>query len=155
MTDPRKPSSRTGLQPPAQPRPDPHTAHLTLHHRASAELETRRRGIAQSSGIRMVLGLAGLASASALASAMLPSVLPQPSAVTTMDTSAVAADPTAQPQPSVIHVTHVITLAPGQTLPPDAAANMAPTTPTPTPRATPRPTPRVIIQTVTRQSGKP
>jgi hypothetical protein len=155
MADPRKPAPRLVAQPPARPRPDTHPAHLALHHRAGAELETRRRGTAQSSGVRMVLGLAGLASASALASAMLPSVLPQPTVVTTMDTSAVAADPTALPQPSVIHVTHVITLAPGQTLPPDAAASTTPVPATPTPRATPRPTPRVIIQTVTRQSGKP
>ncbi len=155
MTDPRKPGARPGPHPPARPRPDLHPAHLTLHHRAGAELETRRRGTAQSSGIRMVLGLAGLASASALASAMLPSVLPQPTVITTSDTSAVAADPTAQPQPSVIHVTHVVTLAPGQTLPPDAAVNVTPVPATPTPVATPKPTPRVIIQTVTRQSGRP
>ncbi len=156
MADPRKPGVRPGPQTQARPRPDSHQPHLTLHHRAGAELGDRRRAGAQSAGVRMVVGLAGLASASALASAMLPSILPQPAAVTTIDTSAAAAaDPTAQPQPSVIHVTHVITLAPGQTLPPDAGVNTTPAPATPAPRATPRPTPRVIIQTVTRQSGRP
>ena len=56
---------------------------------------------------------------------------------------------------SVIHVTHVVTLQPGQTLPPDALVNSTPGPATPTPVATPRPTPRIIIQTITRQSGKP
>ncbi len=151
MTDPRMPRSSPGPQP--LPRPDSYAPHLSLHHSARAELEARRRrGLAQSSGVRMVLGLAGLASASALASVMLPSILPQATVVTTGTTSADAVTTVQQPEPSVIHVTHVITLAPGQTLPPDASANW---TPGPTPRATPRPTPRVIIQTITRQSGKP
>jgi hypothetical protein len=102
----------------------------------------------------MVIGLAGLASASALVTAMLPSIAPQPTAVTvSVDTA--ATDPTQQPDPSVIHVTHVVTLKPGQTLPPDALVNQTPAAATPTPKATPRPTPRVIIQTITKQSGKP
>ncbi len=155
MTDPH-PGARPAPQRQERPQPDSHAARLALHHRASAGLEPGRRGTAQSSGVRMVIGLAGLASASALASAMLPSVLPQPTVVNTVDTSAAAAAaPTVGPQPSVIHVTHVITLAPGQTLPPDAGVNMTPVPATPTPRATPQPTPRVIIQTITRQSGKP
>jgi hypothetical protein len=153
MTDPRNSGARPGPLPPMRPRPNPH---VSPHPAGRAGLEIRRRGVPQSSGVRMVFGLAGLASASALASAMLPSVLPQPQVVSTVDTSAAAAaDPTQQPSPSVIHVTHVITLAPGQTLPPDAAVNQTPAPATPTPRATPRPTPRVIVQTVTRQSGKP
>lgn len=159
MTDHRDPRARLGPQPPLRPRSGAHAQHLSLHHRARAELEARRvRGPAQSSGLRMVLGLAGLASASALASAMLPSILPQPTVVTTVDTSAAAAaQPTQQPTPSVVHVTRVITLAPGQTLPPDAGTSLAPApaTPAPTPRATPRPTPRTIVQTITRQSGRP
>jgi hypothetical protein len=101
----------------------------------------------------MVVGLAGLASASALASAILPSVLPGAGATST-SMGTVAADAAQQPQPSVIHVTHVVTLAPGETLPPDAAANL-PAGQGTLPLATPQPTPRVIIQTITRQSGRP
>jgi hypothetical protein len=134
MTDPRLPAPHPG-----PPRP---AAHLRA--------PTPRRRIPDSTGVRMVIGLAGLASASALATAMLPSVVPQSVIVTTGAGAAV--DPAQQPQPSVIHVTRVIQLAPGQTLPPEVAAN---TTLTPAPKATAQPTPRVIIQTVTRQSGKP
>jgi hypothetical protein len=154
MTEPRRPDAPPGRQPPPRPRPDAAAPHLSLHHAARAELEARRRrGKPESTGVRMVLGLAGLASASALASAMLPSILPRPTVVTVMDTTAAA--PAQQPAPSVIHVTHVVRLAPGQTLPPDAGVNMTPGPATPAPVATPRPTPRVIIQTITRQSGKP
>ncbi|HEY4753274.1 MAG TPA: hypothetical protein VIH37_08320, partial [Candidatus Limnocylindrales bacterium] len=91
------------------------------------------------------------ASASALASAMLPSVLPA-AGVAATGVDAAAAD-AQQPQPSVIHVTHVVTLAPGETLPPDAGVNLPPAAPVP--QATPAPTPRVVIQTITRQSGRP
>lgn len=170
MTEPRQPGPPGGrpVPPPAHARQDAHPQHLSLHHPARADLEARRRrGVAEPSGIRMVVALAGLASASALATAMLPSILPKPVAVTSADV--VAADAAASqgsspsPAPSVIHVTRVVTLAPGQTLPPDALAGSAtaatPTTPGATPRttpaATPRPTPRIIVQTATRQSGKP
>lgn len=113
--------------------------------------DPRRRGRPEPNAVRMVIGIAGLASASAFVTAMLPSIAPQPNAITTAADQAVGgAD---QPQPSVVHVTHVVTLAPGQTLPPDALANQAPAAATPKPKATPRPTPRVIIQTVTKQSG--
>lgn len=130
MTDPRTPGRRV-VRPDTDPR--------------------RPRDRADSTAVRMVLGLAGLASASALSSAMLPSILPH-QAATASGVDTAAADPTQQPQPSVIHVTHVVTLGPGQTLPPDAGVNLAPA---PAPRATPRPTPRVVIQTITRQSGTP
>jgi hypothetical protein len=153
MPDPRTPPYRSA--PPVHARP--HTGAPPDQHLARLELETRRRrGKPESNGVRMVIGLAGLASASALATAMLPSITPQPTAVTTVDTAAAApAQPTEQPQPSVIHVTHVVKLQPGQTLPPDALVNMTPGPATPKPVATPRPTPRVIIQTITRQSGRP
>jgi hypothetical protein len=149
MTDPR---TRVNAGPPPfdQPRP----SRVVPARLPNPALEARaRRGRPQSNGIRMVFGIAGLASASALATAMLPSILPQPGMVATVDTAAV--DPAQQPDPSVIHVTRVVQLAPGQTLPPDAAANVNAPAATPRPRATPRPTPRVIYQTVTRQSGKP
>jgi hypothetical protein len=118
-----------------------------------AEPKARRRR-PDAVGVRMVVGLAGLASASALTTAMLPSILPQPAAVAAVADSP-APDPTQTPEPSVIHVTHVVTLAPGETLPPDVLANQPPANPTPTPQATPKPTPRIVYQVVTRQSGKP
>ncbi len=144
MTDPR-----TRVNP--GPRPV-QVAPVRLPHYA---LEARaRRAKPESGGVRMVLGLAGLASASALATAMLPSILPQPAMVATgVDTAAAA--PAQQPDPSVIHVTRVVQLAPGQTLPPDATASGAAPAAQPQPQPTARPTPRVIYQTITRQSGKP
>ncbi len=151
MTDPRIPNHRPGPPSHARPQPMASGAHRAGH--ADVEQHRRRRGRPESGGVRMVIGLAGLASASALATAMLPSISPQPATVTIADTA--AAGPTQQPEPSVIHVTHVVTLAPGQTLPPDAQVNQSPAAATATPKAIPRPTPRVIIQTITRQSGKP
>lgn len=117
-----------------------------------AHLARMRRGKPEPNGVRMALGLAGLASASALATAMLPSILPQPAA----GADAAVVEP-ATPEPSVIVVTRVVQLAPGQTLPPEAAAagGLASPATTPQPKPTAKPTPRIIYQTVTRQSGKP
>ena len=159
MTEPRQTRQPGGrpVPPPSLPRQDAHPPHLSVRHPARAELEARqRRGVAGPGGVRMVVALAGLASASALATAMLPSILPKPVAATTADVVAAnvapSQDPGPTPGPSVIHVTRVVTLAPGQTLPPDALAGSANAAP---PGATPRPTPRIVVQTVTRQSGKP
>lgn len=112
-----------------------------------------RPGRPESAGVRAVLGLVGLASTSALAGALLPSVLPR----TTADTGAAAAAAAAAqaPEPSVLHLTRVIQLAPGETAPPGAVVDQGQGQAAPAPRATPRPTPRVIIQTITRQSGQP
>ena len=152
MTSPRTPDDRRGPTLHARP------ADLTsVHSVARPGVDARkRRTKPEWAGARMVIGIAGLASASAIATAMLPSIAPQPPAVTVVDTAAVdTTQSTDQPAPSVIRVTHVITLAPGQTLPPDVLASQGPVTATATPKATPRPTPRVIIHTVTKQSGKP
>lgn len=113
-----------------------------------------RRAKPEPNALRMVLGLAGLASASALATAMLPTILPQPATAGGADTAVID---TATPEPSVITVTRIVQLAPGQTLPPDAAnaGSLTAPAPTPQPKPTARPTPRIIYQTVTRQSGKP
>ena len=91
--------------------------------------------------LRLLLGLAGVASASALVTAMLPSITPAPvvDVATTQQQDAAVA-----PQPSVIHVQRVVQLAPGQTAPPNTSVQIAP-----------QPTPRVRVVTVTRQSGKP
>ncbi len=98
------------------------------------------RAKADANPLRVLLGLAGLASASALVTAMLPSISPAPAASvsTTQQDAAVA------PQPSVIHVPRVVQLAAGQTAPPNTSVQIAP-----------QPTPRVRVVTVTRQSGKP
>ncbi len=91
--------------------------------------------------LRMLIGLAGLAAASAITTALLPSILPPPvdaSAQNGNDAAAVA------PRPSVIHVQRTVQLAPGQTAPPNTSVRIAP-----------QPTPQVHIQVVTRQSGKP
>lgn len=134
--------------PPGRSRPVP----VRLAHPAHAA--RARRGKPEANGVRMALGLAGLASASALATAMLPTILPQPAAAAGTDTAVVDA---ATPEPSVITVTRVVQLAPGETLPPDAANAGSVTAPasTPQPKPTAKPTPRIIYQTVTRQSGKP
>jgi len=91
--------------------------------------------------LRMLVGLAGIASASAFVSAMLPSVAPAstPAPVT------LSADVVAAAEPPVIHVLRIVQLKPGETAPPQAAVIVRPT---PTPRVT-------VVTTTTRQSGKP
>ena len=91
--------------------------------------------------LRLLLGVAGVASASALVTALLPSVTP---AVATVADPAAGLVADAQPAPSVRHVTRYVVLQPGQTAPPQAPVVVQPT-----------PTPRVKVVTVTRQSGKP
>jgi hypothetical protein len=96
--------------------------------------------------LRLLLGLAGIASASALVTAMLPSVSPTEVVV--------AADTTGMtdvvPEPSVLHVTRYVTLEPGQTAPPQSSVLIKP-------QPTPHVTVKVVkkVQAVTRQSGKP
>ncbi len=150
MTDPRtrvNPGSRS------HELPQPGQNLLVRQPHVAAGARTRRAK-PESGGVRMVLGLAGLASASALGTAMLPSILPQPVILAT-GVGASASGAAQQPDPSVIHVTRVVQLAPGQTLPPDLAANGSAPVAQPQPQPTARPTPRVIYQTITRQSGKP
>jgi len=147
MSDPR---TRPDLGRPRYERPRPVQAAPTRLPRPCALEARARRGKPESNALRMVLGLAGLASASALATAMLPSIAPQPIA----GADAAAANQ-AQPDPSVVHVTRVVQLAPGQTLPPDLAAAASAPAAAPAAKPTARPTPRIIYQTITRQSGKP
>jgi len=128
------------------------------HARPRPDLETRRRGKPDSTGARMVIGLAGLATASAITTALLPSILPQPVVANTgTDTAAAGgvAQPTDQPTPSVIHVTHVVQLAPGQSPPVGTDTSVTSGPAAPTARPTPQPTPKIVYQVVTRQSGKP
>ena len=90
--------------------------------------------------MRLAFGMAGLASATALLTAMLPSVTPsQVAVVDAADTTTTAV----VPQPSVIHVLKTVTLKAGQTAPPNSSVVVRP-----------QPTPRIVVKTVTRQSGK-
>jgi hypothetical protein len=89
--------------------------------------------------MRLLLGVAGIASASALITAMLPSISPAGAVVADATTLTAVA-----PEPSVTHVTRYVTLAPGQTAPPNASVQVKP-----------QPTPRVVVRVVTRQSGTP
>lgn len=96
--------------------------------------------------LRLMLGFAGIASASAFTAAMLPSVAPAPQTVAAdVLTADAAAAGAVAPGPSVLHVTKYVTLAPGQTAPPQSTVIVQP-----------QPTPIVKVQVVTRtrQSGQ-
>ncbi len=86
----------------------------------------------------------GIASASALAAAMLPSVAPAIDAGVGPPPTTDPASVADAPAPSVRHVKRYVVLKPGQTPPPNAHVLVRPT-----------PTPRVTVVTRTRQSGKP
>lgn len=128
MTEPRPPRPMPGPRnaPPAglprPPRPTP---------------DVRMRARPDPNPLRMLLGLAGLASASAITTALLPSIMPA-----TVAASQVQPVTDAAPQPSVIHVQRVVPLAPGQTAPPNSSVQIQP-----------QPTPQVRVQIITRQSG--
>lgn len=87
--------------------------------------------------LRLAFGLTGMATATALLTAFLvPGTGADAGAGTT--TPVTVAD---GPAPSVLHVKRVVQLRPGQTAPPNAVVNQAPT-----------PKPRIVVVT-TRQSG--
>lgn len=94
---------------------------------------------------RLMLGLAGLATAAAFTTAMLPSVTPAPVPDPALE-PVVAAVEQVQPDPSVKHVTQYVQLKAGQTAPPQSTVVVRPT---PTPRV------KVKVVTQTKQSGKP
>lgn len=94
--------------------------------------------------LRLMLGLAGLASASAFTAAMLPSVAPAPD-IAAAGPLTVDVAPVVQPEPSVVHVTRYVTLQPGQTAPPQSTVVVRPT---------PTPIVKLKIVTRTRQSGQ-
>jgi hypothetical protein len=91
--------------------------------------------------LRLLIGLAGLATASAITTALLPSILPSQVAASTSGGNNAAA---VAPAPSMIHVTRTVQLAPGQSAPPNSSVQVQP-----------QPTPQVQIQVITRQSGRP
>ncbi|MFI5255240.1 MAG: hypothetical protein ACHQ15_07275 [Candidatus Limnocylindrales bacterium] len=86
--------------------------------------------------MRLVIGFAGLASLSALATSVM---IPPAGAGTT--TQVIVQQPVAR---TVQHVTNYVQLSPGQTAPPAAAVQQLPA-----------PSPRIVVVTTTRQSGKP
>ena len=138
MTEPR-PTPR-----PLPPRPSPATPAAPPRPGQMLRAEPARRRPDPGS-LRMLVTFAGIASASALTAAMLPSVTPVTDAAG--DGTAQGADQAsgaAVPAPSVRHVTRYVVLKPGQTAPPHASVLVRPT-----------PTPRVTVVTRTRQSGKP
>lgn len=129
-TGPARPAPRPG----ARPRPETHALPQT---HARPELRSRP----DPNPMRLMAGFVGLASLSAIASGLLPTVVPAASAGNASTTATIAADPASLP---VQHVTRYVQLKPGQTAPPQAAVVAAP-----------KPTPRVVVVTTTRQSGKP
>lgn len=137
------PPRPSGLPPrpsglPARQTPAPSAASsMPPRPRPLPPLEARARARPDPNPLRLLIAFAGIASTSAIATAMLPSVLP---AGVANGASGVSAT---QQQPAVRHVTHYVTLQPGQTAPPNAPVVVQPT-----------PTPQVQIVTRTRQSGR-
>lgn len=86
-----------------------------------------------------MLGFAGIVSASAIATGLLPTVVP-----TAQPTGDATVASVTQPEASVQHVVRYVQLQPGQTPPPQANVIAAP-----------KPSPRRVVVTTTRQSGKP
>ena len=140
MTSPRDPGYRpVPPQPTAIPRPMPPRPTVAAVARAP-------RARPDAGPLRLMFGLAGIASVSALTAAMLPSVAPAPIAdtqtVLTADVAAVA------PAPTVLNVKRYVTLKPGETAPPQSTVVVRPQ-PTPIIKT------KVVTVTRTRQSGKP
>ena len=138
MSEPR-PTPR-----PLPPRPSPATPAVTPRPGQMLRPDPARRRPDPGS-LRMLVTFAGIASASALTTAMLPSISPVTDAAGAG--SVLVADQAsgaAVPAPSIRHVTRYVVLKPGQTAPPHASVLVRPT-----------PTPRVTVVTRTRQSGKP
>ena len=132
-TPPTTPSAGMRPQAPVRPAPPPRQQHSKP----------------DANPLRLLVGLAGIASASALVSAMLPSVSPT-EVVVAADTTSMTAVVAVMPEPSVVHVTRYVTLQPGQTAPPQSSVLVKP-------QPTPHVTVKVVkqVQVVTRQSGKP
>lgn len=123
--------------PPLPPRPPVQRALPARPHPVDV-LEARSpRNRPDPNPLRLLIAFAGLASASAVVTAMLPSVVPAAS----LDAPFGGV---LGPQPTVVHVTHYVTLQPGQTAPPNAPVVVQPT-----------PQPVIHVVTRTRQSGVP
>jgi hypothetical protein len=139
------PRDQRGARDAREPRLVPPSGRPGRHAPASASPARTPRARPDANPARLMIGLAGLASAAAFTTAMLPSVTPTVAADEALAPVVVAAaDPTAAP--SVRHVTQYVQLKAGQTAPPKSTVVVKPT-----------PTPRVKVKVVvkTRQSGKP
>lgn len=136
MTEPRTPRPMPG------PRPTRPTLEQRQPQRGAPEGRDARpqRVRPDPNPLRMLIGLAGLASATAITTALLPSILP----ATAIASTQAGNDTANAPQPSVIHIQKVVQLAPGQTAPPNTSVVIPPA-----------PTPQVHVQVITRQSGRP
>ncbi len=147
--DPRTMTTRSIREPGASPR-DPRQAPAAPPARparpvpAAAARPPRSRPDANP--VRLMFGFAGLASAAAFTTAMLPSVTPAPVAADPVAEPVVVAAADPVPEPSVLHVTRYVQLQPGQTAPPQSTVVVKP-----------KPNPKVTVKVVTktRQSGKP
>lgn len=108
----------------------------------AGERQVRRRP--DPNPLRLLIGFAGVASAAAVTSAMLPSVAG--SATTATGAPADGLTVAVAPEPTPRLVTRYVTLKPGQTAPPDSTVVVRP-----------QPTPQVTVRVITRtrQSGKP
>jgi hypothetical protein len=96
-----------------------------------------------------MIGFAGLASAAAFTTAMLPSITPAPTTDVALEPVAAAAvGQVAAPDPSVVHETRYVQLKAGENAPPQATVVVRPT-------PTPRVTVKVKVVAQTKQSGKP
>lgn len=112
-----------------------------------APVERQHRAKPNPNPMRLMFGLLGIASVSALTAAMVPSITPAPvdaADPSTVDAAA-AGVPAVEAVAPVRHVTRYVTLQPGQTPPPGAVVQDQPN-PTPIlktqivqPQATPRP----------------
>ena len=110
-----------------------------------ARISAERKPRPDPGPIRIAIGLAGMATASALMTALLSPASGATAAVSSSAaTGAISTDSTVAEIASqaVRHVTRYVQLAPGQTAPPQAVVRQAPA-----------PKPRVVVVT-TRQSGK-
>jgi hypothetical protein len=147
-TGPRDIRSAPGLPPapPAASGPAAASGPTAARPRPRPALETRApKARPDPNPLRLMLGFAGVATASAFTAAMIPSVAPAQDAAAVADPNANTAA-VVQPEPSVLHVTKFVTLQPGQVAPPQSTVIVRPQ-PTPIVRT------KVVVRT--RQSGKP
>ena len=149
--DPRTTAMRSIREPGAAPRDprqeqEPRPAPPPGRHQrpAAAAAPRAARPRPDANPVRLMIGLAGFASAAVFTTAMLPSVTPAPAGDPALEpvAAAAAADPTTAP--SGQHVTQYVQLKAGQTAPPDATVVVQPT-----------PKPKVKVVVKTKQSGRP
>ncbi len=130
LTDP----NYAPAEPVARPSARPNVIRAARPAPTAADLARRPVARPDARPMRALLGLAGMAAAAAIATAIIRPPIGD-AGTTTVEIPPVA-------DPSVRHVTKYVQLKPGQTAPPHATVKVVPEA-----------TPRVVIVT-TRQSGK-